>query len=444
MLTINNYLRSYTEKTPQRIWAVFYLDAKIYKINTNQVIKPTDWNKEKQKAKQNDKLNKLLKEQAEFIENYVEKLKLKKKRFYKDELQVEFNNYFKIGENTAKKEGDVVDFVSFIENYIKNRKDLASGTLRNNSITLKHIYYCFNLIPPKMLKQWKEMNKSEKQENLDFLKASKQIEFDQIDYKWIQEFHTYLLNATFTETKRGVKTTKSYSKNFIAKQIKTVKQFANASVACGYLHNLSFRGFRASYEDADNIHLSWDELSQLKALELDPESTFGKIRNLFVLNCYLGLRFSDLSRLNQNSFTTIKSQMFLKIRMQKTDDVVKFPVLKSAEDIMKIYNYNLPVISEANFNEEIKRICLKAGITSLETKRETRGGNKLILTIPKYEMVSSHTARRSFATNFFEDGVPIRELMAVTGHATESAFKNYVKSKAETEFAGFLAVGANR
>lgn len=60
------------------------------------------------------------------------------------------------------------------------------------------------------------------------------------------------------------------------------------------------------------------------------------------------------------------------------------------------------------------------------------------------EYLCTHTARRSFATNFFDDGVPVQELMAVTGHTTEAAFYNYVRSKKETEFKGFLAVGANR
>lgn len=99
---------------------------------------------------------------------------------------------------------------------------------------------------------------------------------------------------------------------------------------------------------------------------------------------------------------------------------------------------------EPTYNEEIKSVCYRAGFTNLEFKRETRGGSKLILTIPKYQMVSSHTARRSFATNFDEDGVPIKQLMAVTGHTTEKAFKNYVKAKAETKFTEFLAVGAYR
>jgi len=288
------------------------------------------------------------------------------------------------------------------------------------------------------------MNKTERIANPDFLEASKQVDFDQINYNWINEFYTYLLNATFTEKVKGVEITKPYSKNFIAKQIKNVKQYSNAAVDAGYIKDISFRRFKASWEEADTIHLSWDEISQLKELKLDANTTQGKVRNLFVFNCYLGLRYSDLYKLDKNRFTTLQNQMFLKIRMKKTDDVVKFPVLQSAEDIMKMYNYKLPEVCEPIFNEEIKKICLKAGITNLETKRETRGGKKLILTIPKYEMVSSHTGRRSFATNFYEDGVAIRELMAVTGHTTEQAFLKYVKGKSESKFSTFLAVGANR
>ena len=64
--------------------------------------------------------------------------------------------------------------------------------------------------------------------------------------------------------------------------------------------------------------------------------------------------------------------------------------------------------------------------------------------MPKYERIASHTAKRPFATNFNEDGVPIKELMAVTRRTTEKAFKKYGKSRTETKFAGFFAVGAHR
>ncbi|MES2287193.1 MAG: phage integrase SAM-like domain-containing protein [Bacteroidota bacterium] len=448
MANINFYLRSYTEKKSQRIWAVFYVDGKIFKIDTNQHVTPLDWSRDKKKAltsfNESVKLNKLLKEQSDFLENFLVNIKLKKKRLYKDELQEEFNRHFKIGENLPKKEDDVVDFISFMDKYIASRKDLAEGSHQIMRGTRKHILFAFNLVNPKMLKQWKAMNRWEKKKNPDFLVPNKQVDFDQIDYNWITEFQTYLLNATFTEKKNGIETVLHYSKNYIAKEIKTAKQIANAAVKAGYIHSLSHRGLQSNWEDADSVYLNWDEIQSLRALELDPNTTQGQVRNLFVFNCYCGLRYSDLYKLDKNRFTIKNGQLSLKIRMKKTDEIIHFPILKSAEDILKIYDYKLPDVCDPIYNVEIKQVCLKAGITNLETKRETRGGSKIILTIPKYDMVASHTARRSFATNFDEDGVPIKELMAVTGHTTEKAFKKYVKSRTETKFAGFLAVGAYR
>lgn len=108
------------------------------------------------------------------------------------------------------------------------------------------------------------------------------------------------------------------------------------------------------------------------------------------------------------------------------------------------YEYKLPYVDENTFNEKIKIICLKAGITKLETKRETRGGTKLFTTNPKYKMISSHTGRRSFATNFDADNVPLSEIMAVTGHSTEKSLRTYIKKNSETAFVGFKAVGERR
>jgi hypothetical protein len=447
MVNVNFHLRSLTKKNAQRVWAVFFADNVRVKIDTNQSIKPDDWNKSKQKAltshKESDRLNRLLREMEDYIDSYISNLKLKKQRFYKDELQNEFNLHFKIGDNKPEMDGEVVDFISFIEKYLESRKDLGDGTMRTRRSALRKIIVAFNLASPKLLKQWGNMSNAEKRVS-DILIADKQLDFDQIDYNWMRNYHTWLLNYTFTSKKNGVKTIEHLKKNNIAKEIKVAKHFANVAVDAGYIHNLSFRGLKCKWEDADNIHLNWDEINKLKALDLDPNSKLGKVRNLFVFNCYCGLRYSDLYKLDKNRFTRVGGQLFLTLRMKKTDEIITFPILKSAEEILKIYNYNLPDVHIVTFNITIEDVCLKAGITTLETKRETRGGTKLIITLPKYQMVSSHTGRRSFATNFEADEVPLKELMAVTGHATEAAFNRYVKKKAETKFAGFLAAGANR
>jgi hypothetical protein len=394
--------------------------------------------------------NKLLKEQKEFLEEIIEKhltvLRRNKKRFCKDifqeEMQNEFNDYFKIGEVKPKEDNVVVDFISFIDKYISDRKELAEGTAQTLRGARKNIALAFGLVDPKIVKQWKAMNIRQRKLNPDFLITYKPLEFESINKRWMQDYYTFLLNATYKVNLNGVETQKAYSKNHIAKAIKIAKQFANAAADEGLITNLSYRSIKASWEEADTIALTWEEIYRLKAIEYDPHSIEGIVRNLFVFNCYCGLRYSDLNKLDDSKFTKVQGHIYIKLRMKKTDDIVTYPVLPGAIEIMKIYDYKMPSISEWIFNETIKKICLKADIIDLESKRETRGGVKLILTIPRYKMVSSHTGRRSFATNFEEIGVPIAELMAITGHTTEKAFRRYVKKRVATKFEGFRAAGA--
>ena len=93
MLNINLHPRDLNMSTKQRIWAVFFIEKVRIKIDTNQFILPKNWSKDKQKVlssyKEHEVLNQILKEQVEYIENYLNKLKLKKKRFYKDALKEE-------------------------------------------------------------------------------------------------------------------------------------------------------------------------------------------------------------------------------------------------------------------------------------------------------------------------------------------------------------------
>lgn len=78
-------------------------------------------------------------------------------------------------------------------------------------------------------------------------------------------------------------------------------------------------------------------------------------------------------------------------------------------------------------NENIKKICKKANITDNHIIRRTEGGKVVEYELPKYKLVSSHTARRSFCTNAYNSGMPIQDIMAISGHKTERVFLNCVK-----------------
>ena len=448
MTNINLQLRDISSKKPQRIWAVFFINKNRIKVDTNQSIIPKDWSKDKQKAltshKDYEKVNKLFNEQKDVISNYIDELKLKKKRFYKDELENHFNNHFKIGEIKTKGNGEVVDFISFLDKWITGRVELQQSSRNKYETARKNILLAFNLCGERQSKQWKKMSIRERKLNPFLLTPIKLLEFDEINYNFMDRYNKWLYNATFKTKKLGIEKDENYSKNFIAKQISIAKQFCTAAVNAGYVNNLSYKGVSAGWEDADTIHLNWDEINRLKALDLPHMSTDAMVRDVFVFNCYLGLRFSDLCKLDESRFTIQNNQLYLKIRMQKTDDLINFPILPSAEEILKSYNYKLPIIVEKTYNEGIKELACQADIVQIENKRETRGGVKRVLKLKKYEMVSSHTGRRSFATNFTEDGVPVNELMLVTGHTTEKSFRKYVKKKAGSTFSGFLKIGANR
>jgi len=143
-----------------------------------------------------------------------------------------------------------------------------------------------------------------------------------------------------------------------------------------------------------------------------------------VPGCFTGLRFSDYSTVEKENIVNIDGDLFIKIIPIKTDDLVIIPCNPAVLDLFKKYekNYNsLPrAIAKQKFSECIKEVCKMAGL--IEKGR--------LSTSPKTELfncVTSHNARRSFATNLYLDGYPIIEIMKITGHKTEKAFLKYIK-----------------
>ena len=116
------------------------------------------------------------------------------------------------------------------------------------------------------------------------------------------------------------------------------------------------------------------------------------------------------------------------IRQQKTDNPVKIPIHPVFRRIWDSYGGQLPlVISNQKFNDHIKTVCQRAGITETVLKSITRGGKRQTTAYEKWQLVSSHTARRSFATNLYRQGFPSIGIMSITGHKTETAFLKYIK-----------------
>lgn len=176
-------------------------------------------------------------------------------------------------------------------------------------------------------------------------------------------------------------------------------------------------------EEQTSIYLTLDEISQIYNLKLNKEAEI--VRDTFLIGCFTGLRFSDLTCLSRKNFV----DGIIHTKTKKTGVPVKIPVHWMVRELCKKYDYNFPEQkSIQNYNTLIKRICKKAGITKSVLDEYTRGYKKISKPTPKYMLVSSHTARRSFATNLYlEKKFSILSIMLMTGHKTEESFFRYIR-----------------
>ncbi|HUZ58675.1 MAG TPA: phage integrase SAM-like domain-containing protein [Hanamia sp.] len=213
--------------------------------------------------------------------------------------------------------------------------------------------------------------------------------------------------------------------NTIGDQIKKLKTVMAASYKAGYHRNEAFKDFIKLSEPADNIYLSIPELKEIENLNLTSNPSLDRVRDLFLIGAFTGLRQSDFSRLRPQHI----KKGFITIDQTKTGEDVVIPVHSIVKKIIAKYNGNLPAaISGQKFNEAIKEVCKQVPcLIGNESKRRTQGGLKIISTLQKWEMISSHTCRRSFCTNQYLAGMPTLTIMAVSGHETETSFLKYIK-----------------
>ena len=185
-------------------------------------------------------------------------------------------------------------------------------------------------------------------------------------------------------------------------------------------------------EEVDNIYLTEGELKKIAECRLD-DSSLGKVRDWFLLLAWTGCRYSDIDKLTRDNLVTMSGGYeYFKIEQRKTAAKVTIPVLPSARSVLEKYGYTLPrAMTNQKFNKYIKEVCRLSGLTDRVTMTvsEFKGGEmrRVSRKLPKWECVSSHTARRSFATNMYKRGFPTLMIMSITGHKTEKAFLSYIK-----------------
>jgi len=247
--------------------------------------------------------------------------------------------------------------------------------------------------------------------------SATQLDWHNIDmdfYYDFQEFYT------------GVQ---GFLNNGFGRVIKNIKVILNDATGKGYNTHLTYKNknFKTVREEVNNIYLSEEELQRMIDLDLSYNKSLERVRDLFIVGCYTGLRFSDFSELKKEH---IVGNTF-KVKTIKTNEWVTIPLMPFVKDIMEKYKDNANSLPKScvnqTMNKHLKEIGRRAKIYDSFLKVRTKGRERIEQTFSKYELITTHTARRSFATNMFKRGIPSRVIMKITGHRTERAFSTYIK-----------------
>jgi integrase len=241
------------------------------------------------------------------------------------------------------------------------------------------------------------------------------IDFNKIDLTFYNDFVEHL-------------TTKlNLAPNTIGKLITNLKVFLREAFDEGVTTNNIFanRRFRSNSSLADTIYLTPAEINEILNLDLKTNLKLDKVRDMFIIGCYTGLRFSDIISIKPEHI----NDGMIEITQLKTKERVAIPITKEVERILTKYNNSLHKISNQKFNDYLYEVVKKCEGLKLEvSKKSIQGGKQIVMKNPKYEFVTSHTARRSFATNeYMNKGLSVRDIMAITGHKTEKSFYKYIR-----------------
>lgn len=393
MATVNFYLKKPNSNKETHIFLAFTVGEKRFKFYTEMKIHPNQWDKIGQKPKRSFI-------GAPELKTYMDNLQSEAMRVYnrfqslnepftldqvRDQLKVEYER---------KPTFVPLDLLPFIESHIEAIKDiLRPSTIKGYRNSLTH------------LKNYQDYSR-------------RKVNFENITLDFYTDFSNYLIQV------------KGFSVNTVGKQIKNLKKFLQEATERGINTKVDFKSkkFRVVSENSENIYLTEGEILNLYNLDLSQNKKLERVRDLFIVGCYTGLRFSDFSQIKPENIT----EEYISIRTQKTDEAVVIPIHKMVKEIMNKYaldydNSLPPSISNQKMNEYLKEIGRKANLNEKILTSMRRQGKTVTTSTCKSELITTHTARRSFATNLYLAGFPSISLMKITGHKTEKAFLTYIK-----------------
>jgi len=252
----------------------------------------------------------------------------------------------------------------------------------------------------------------------------KVYEFEKSERLYLNSIDKYTAES-FT---RFLKIEKQYSDNYCGQLLKLLKIILRDAEKSGLeVHPYSnyIESFKQKSSDRILHVLNPIEIKALKELQYINEAYQDSYKWLLIGLC-IGQRVSDLLKLTLNDLRKAPTGLYIDIVQQKTKKAVTVGVADPL--VIQVLENKFPKrVSQVVFNKQIKSLCKMAGIDGLVSgfKNNPKTRRKEVVSAPKYEFITSHIMRRSFASNYYGK-IETPLLMNITGHSKESTFLTYI------------------
>lgn len=354
-----------------------------------------------------------------------------------DETNSKLHNDLKELETFVLKQytSDVGNGITIDKDWLKSKINECFGRdeKTETGLVLNHIQYIIDNAATRKVKGRKELGLSVNRikgyvsfKNLFEIyqkKIKKQVNFLDVNKPFVEKFKNWLIK------------TKGYSMNYAGKQIDNLKTVCLDAATLDipvnhYVNKIS--SFSENDKDRYIQTLSFDELEQIRNANITTPELINA-RSWLLLGCEIGQRVGDLMSITDNNIRYVNDIIFLDIIQQKTDKEVTIPI--TAPHIIDIIENDMPhKISIQKLNDYIKRVCKVAEIDEVVrgTKLNPETRRKELNFYHKYELITSHCFRRSFATNYYKK-IPTPILINITGHSKESLFLTYINKREDKD-----------
>ena len=232
------------------------------------------------------------------------------------------------------------------------------------------------------------------------------------------------INMEFVKKFIAFSKEEKYSENTIYRTIHFVKTILNFVEKKGVRTSVREINIKREKQQKEIVSLSEKEILKIKNTVLPQDLKAAK--DWLIISCYTGQRFSDFMKFSIDKMVEINGKTCIKFTQQKTKKKIILPLHPSVKNVIQRNENSFPEpLDIITYNKHIKLIAKIAGINNTLCARKRVGHRVKSFIMEKWETITSHIGRRSFATNFYGK-IPTPLLLHATGHSTEQVFLNYI------------------